>query len=471
MKKNRKRTSDFKKLAEEKKRKLHEDQTADQTAEEPAAAAAAAEKPATGEEATAEEQAAAEEKLLEPEAAAEADSTEQAVLRALEEKESCGDTTLRRGVGSSQQEKWRCTIEHRCIILHYLDPEKTPVGLNWKPALVVKTAAHCRLSNIDDNGRWLKDEQYVYGGYVVQRLAGKSAGKLLQPWLEARKKGFLKDWEVFGQPAAVVDSIIQTWMLQSQQESFPCSIWTRDMLNASQNADVQTVQKLCQQLHTQVKGGVTDLIQITDTDMSMSLKSSLRQAQEEERRRMKEHAKAEGRPVSFKCGVEEMARILEHAWDLQKKREEEKPWVLAAARRNGYLHWRPGANGELCRAGDEEWAKELPEGSYRYNSAWLEDRELFVQSEEKRKEALKYLKGGRKRAEQAELALSHDEGFVRCRANGDTLAEVHLEICVSDVEQEAAKQGLQATWSPCLPRQGGACREWKNSEAKSRGLT
>ena len=57
-------------------------------------------------------------------------------------------------VGHAEQEKYRCTYERRAVIMKYLDPEaEVPVALNWKPAIIVKGAVHCRLCNITDEGR------------------------------------------------------------------------------------------------------------------------------------------------------------------------------------------------------------------------------------------------------------------------------------------------------------------------------
>ena len=64
------------------------------------------------------------------------------------------DSTLTRTVGHAEQEKYRCTYERRAVIMKYFDPEAAdPVALNWKPAIIVKGAVHCRLCNITDEGR------------------------------------------------------------------------------------------------------------------------------------------------------------------------------------------------------------------------------------------------------------------------------------------------------------------------------
>ena len=77
----------------------------------------------------------------------------------------------------------------------------------------------------------------------------------------------------------------------------------------------------------------------------------------------------------FKCGPREIVKLIVDGQKIQKKRCEDKPWILAACRRNGYLHWRPNLDkGVLELAEDQEWAKELPEGSHRYPSRWLEER-------------------------------------------------------------------------------------------------
>ena len=198
-------------------------------------------------------------------------------LKSLKRPKGTEDSTLKRTTADAAQEKFRITYEARHILKNYLKgSEAEPVGLQWQGALVVKGAAHCRLSNITPEGTWKETEVFVYAGKKIKRKAGKSAGRIMQPWRDLRQKHpeWFEDLEVYSQPAAVVDSVIMKWMIEVQSEAFPCSIWCRDMLAAGQGMQVKIVQAAAQQLGSRVYGGVTCLVQVTDTDFSWSFRAS-----------------------------------------------------------------------------------------------------------------------------------------------------------------------------------------------------
>ena len=361
----------------------------------------------------------------------------------LQEETALGDTTLRRGVGSAEDEKWRCTVEHRLVLKDYFKQGADPEAYNWRPALIVKTASHCRLSNITAEGTWREDEQFEAAGKVVMRVAGRSAGRVLAPWLKLREQGLLQNWEVYGQPAAVTDAVIQQWMLQSMGEHFPCSIWVRDAVGSSWAPEVQLSMRVIGQIAVKIRAGITDLVQPTDTDFAASLKASLRASQSEEKKRMMETAAAAGERASFKCSVPSLGRMLDAAWQLQEERQLQRPWTLQSLRRNGFLHWRPDfLQQKLVLAAKQKWAAELPEGSYRLQSKWLENRSLFLESKEVRDAAMLKLKDAKLRADQSEIAFCHHEGYCRARFNGEKMLETHLEIEADELDDEVLLQAL-----------------------------
>ena len=112
-----------------------------------------------------------EEKEVQKETGTEEQELQKAVATTLQEETALGDTTLRRGVGSAEDEKWRCTVEHRLVLKNYFKQGEDPEAYNWRPALIVKTASHCRLSNITAEGTWREDEQFEAAGKVVMRSA------------------------------------------------------------------------------------------------------------------------------------------------------------------------------------------------------------------------------------------------------------------------------------------------------------
>ena len=201
---------------------------------------------------------------------------------------------------------------------------------------------------------------------MVERRAGRSAGRCLEGWRKARAEGLLQGWEIYGQPAAVVDGVILSWMLEKQAEAFPASVWCRDSLAAGATPEVLLKQAACQQIGCSIAPGVTDLVQPTDTDFAASFKSSLKSAGAEERKKQKAEAKMQGTEPTFQCGVLEIARILETAWAAQKSRELQTAWPLKALRRNGFLHWRPSwSSMKTMKAAEQDWAAELNEDSHR----------------------------------------------------------------------------------------------------------
>ena len=361
------------------------------------------------------------------------------------------DSTLKRTTGDSAQEKFRITFEARHIIGNYFG-EGDPWEKNDNAALVVK-GVHARLSNIADDGTWIKTEKYVYAGHEYTRYAGRSAGQVLRSYVELRRlhPEWFAELDVFSQPAAVVDSVIMKWMLEDQAARFPCSIWVRDMLAAGQSVNTRLAQALSQQLGVRVFGGVTCVIQLTDTDYSWSFKNDVRKAQDELRRDMKAAAAVTAEVPKFKCGPREIVKIIFEAQQAQTTRCEEKPWILTAARRNGYLHWRPNLDtGKLEPAGDQEWAEDKPEGCYRYPSRWLEERGSWLSSAGKPgKTSLADIQDAEKFAKRLEADFCREEGFyqiVKSTENKMKHFEAHAEILAEEVEhgQQSTEFGANA---------------------------
>ena len=97
---------------------------------------------------------------------------------------------------------------------------------------------------------------------------------------------------------------------------------------------------------------------------------------------------------------------------------------------------------KLVLAAKQKWAAEMPEGSYRLQSKWLENRSLFLESKEQRDAAMQKLKDAKLRADQSEIAFCHHEGYCRARFNGEKMLETHLEIEADELEDEVLLQAL-----------------------------
>lgn len=279
---------------------------------------------------------------------------------------------------------------------------------------------------------------------MVERRAGRSAGRCLEGWRKARAEGLLQGWEIYGQPAAVVDGVILSWMLEKQAEAFPASVWCRDSLAAGATPEVLLKQAACQQIGCSIAPGVTDLVQPTDTDFAASFKSSLKSAGAEERKKQKAEAKMQGTEPTFQCGVLEIARILETAWAAQKSRELQTAWPLKALRRNGFLHWRPSwSSMKMMKAAEQDWAAELNEDSHRLPVGyWRKRGELLTDAGKPTKQLLEYLASAERRAEEAEAQCCREEGYVVETAAGKKLdasgCALDLEAIGDDLKADAA---------------------------------
>jgi hypothetical protein len=350
------------------------------------------------------------------------------------------DSTLKRTTGDAAQEKFRITFEARHIVGNYLG-EGEPWEKNWRGALVVK-GVHARLSNISDERTWIEDEEFEYAGKTYKRYAGKSAGRILATYVQLRKEHpeWFEDLEVYSQEAAVVDSVIMKWMLEAQAKEFPCSIWCRDMLAAGQTVQTRLVQGLAQQIGCRIYGGVTCIVQLTDTDYSWSFKSGVCRAQDELRREMKTAAAALGEVPKFKCGPREIVKLIYEGMKIQKMRHEVKPWILPACRRNGILHWRPDLlQGKMVKAEDQKWALQLPEGCFRYPSRWLEERSSWLKDGRPQRSSLEDIEDAEKFAKMLEADFCKEEGYyqvVKSMEKKVKFLEHHVEIGADEVQHD-----------------------------------
>ena len=82
--------------------------------------------------------------------------------------------TQTRGFDNDVAAKYRVTLELRQLVLNWFDDSKVPVGVLGTSLLIVG-GVHCRLSNIDSEGRWIKTEKFMLGGNTITHIEGRSA--------------------------------------------------------------------------------------------------------------------------------------------------------------------------------------------------------------------------------------------------------------------------------------------------------
>jgi len=190
----------------------------------------------------------------------------------------------------------------------------------------------------------------------------------------------VENLELYSQPAACVDSIIMTWMIESQAEAFPSSLWLRDMLAEGNTPLVQQAATLSGQMMGHIQGGTNFYVQTTETDMSHCFKRDFDEARQKECRRCKYEAKAKSMPVPFECSALQILTIVHEAQANQMKRQERDQLVLRATRSNGWLTWRPNlTTGKFERSGNQPWAADMPEASHRVPEQWFLERDQFAE--------------------------------------------------------------------------------------------
>jgi len=137
-----------------------------------------------------------------------------------------------RGQGVSEQDRYRVTLELCQAVEGYFGTE-APVGRIMKSSLIL-VGTHARLSNIDDNGCFIADENFVWRGKEVVRRAGSSARGLLKAWVELRRssqavRGMLKKIDVYQQPSGFSDAIVTSWIVAEGAKHVPVAIHQRDL--------------------------------------------------------------------------------------------------------------------------------------------------------------------------------------------------------------------------------------------------
>ena len=207
---------------------------------------------------------------------------------------------------------------------------------------------------------------------------------------------------------------------------------------AGQSVQTKLVQALAQQFGVRVYGGVTCLLQITDTDYSASFKAGVSAAQHEERQEQKAAAKSIGAKVEFKCGPLEIVKIIKQAQVVQNQRQEQRPWILKACRRNGYFHWRPDVlQQRLVEVSKQKWAEDMPEGSYRFPSRWLEERGEWMKNGRPSRSSIEDQELAEKAAADMEADFCRKEGYMQIiNANGKKFEEHHAVIEADAADEE-----------------------------------
>ena len=203
--------------------------------------------------------------------------------------------------------------------------------------LVLAVGVRCRLSNISSDGRWLKDEQFRVRATDVQRKKGEKVGNIMQGWRDIRSNHpeLLKGLSVTQQPAATMDNIIMSWVIEEEADEFPISYWQRDMLACGHSPETSGVLRTCNQMQTPIAGKMTTYLQLTDTDFAKQFKYYMRHKMDELRPRGQQQLLEKGMRETWRAELAHVAETIQYAHQQMVRENEEKRWVIAGLVRNG----------------------------------------------------------------------------------------------------------------------------------------
>ncbi len=349
---------------------------------------------------------------------------------------AAAESSLRRGLAHSEQTKFRVTYEATQAVLGYFSKDQ-PIGVVFRGLLVV-SGVHARLSNISAEGKWIEDEEFVYKNKRTVRKAGKAAGRILESFRKIRtlRPELFEGITVMSQPSAFVDSVIFHWNQIELSKHVVQSVSQRDLFGGALSPTAKASCATGQCLSSWIQGSMTAVLQLTDTDFSFSFKSSARSVMSKLRKEMKLKAAAEGVQATFKCGAYEIMRITSEAHAEQVTRNNETDWVLKGLRRNMMLSMRPDFEKGFTVKNAEEWASQMPEGSYRLRKEWMDRRYEHVnQDGSLQKTEFSALTDAKRLAEEAELENCKQSGLYKDEA-GQTIQDQSLELEFEDFDDE-----------------------------------
>ena len=276
-------------------------------------------------------------------------------------------------VGHSTDERHRITYEARQLISGLDGSGSKPEGHVGKGLLVVP-GTWARLSNISDDGRRIKHEEFQVGSKTFVHGQGRSVGRVLESWRQLRKDRpeLFERIEVMSQPAANVDSLILSWVIESQAEQYPASLWQRDCFASVFSTTATEAMHLANQISTLVAAKCTSKLQITDSDFSKQFKSLVKGKLQQLRHDFQQKYQQD---AAWKVGSLEILESVVFAQEEMSKKNLEDEWVLKAAIRNGILGYIP-SQGKLQKVTECSWAQAegFQMGTKRIPSDWFKDR-------------------------------------------------------------------------------------------------
>ena len=274
---------------------------------------------------------------------------------------------------NSYDEKYRLTYEARQKIYNIVG--EGPLTGEVAKGLLVFGGQHARLSNVDQECKWIETEEFMIGDNKVQHEPGKVC-RVMKPFVKLRNEfpGLFEKISIMTQPASNCDGVLMKWIAMEQAMQEPAGIAIKDLFAANFAAETAQAEHICNIASAHILGHMTAQLQVTDTDFARAFNNNFKNELDEMRR---DYKKEKGIEKGFSIGYEQIIRAAVSSQDYMEAMNEKTNWVVEAAIRNGLLAYRCSPSGELKKITDEEWACKM--GTKRIPSDWLETRYSWLQ--------------------------------------------------------------------------------------------
>ena len=282
--------------------------------------------------------------------------------------------------GDAAGEKCRVTLEARQAVSGYFSGDPTKIKGHILPSVLVLKGKYASLDNIDDNHRFKQTVEFYIGEKKITHKKGQKT-RLMEGIVELRKRmpEIFEGLVVFGQPAAWMDEIIQSWCCQDLGDRIDQCVHQRDLFAAALTDTNKKIMSILGQIPSWIAAKMTAVQQLTDTDFAFPMKAAVKKIKTEMAREMRNRARLTGESERFKCGNEEIIRIAQGAHKEMVRMNAEQDLVLKGLRRNGMLQYRPNVvEGRLEDCDLDERFADMPVGSHRLKDEWLQNRKDWL---------------------------------------------------------------------------------------------
>ena len=247
-------------------------------------------------------------------------------------------------------DKYRLTVTTFQAVHNWFSPEGEARGSLPDPVLIVPCKTHCRMENIDQDGRWIQSFSYEIDGEVQEFKAGTSCHGVLNSWRKARDQNpsQLERFRVWGQPAAWTDEIICMFLSDYVKEMFPDGVLQLvDCLGSQWSERTLARTWLNQQMQIPIAPNATSCIQVADTHIHSELKAFFRQAKAELQAQWEQEAELQNCPTTTSWGPFETMHVLARGYDRLRELQAKKDIVLRGFIQNHLISYRPDSQGQL----------------------------------------------------------------------------------------------------------------------------